>query len=228
MEAMDAEVRPRVPFPPRPRAWAELIERIVDGAANAAGAIAWEPIRIAGLEHPWIGVHAEALGAARAWQWDVITPEDRARDASLRHDPLALAVEQDVMVVDVRRQDDPQLKIRLQVPVKRMPKTIDVSASALPPPPWYVELATGWSAPCIAAAVDAWMREHVGRTVSLVPPPPLPDPGHSDRDTDRFSIGEDLWATDEAFDALLALDPRHASLVTTTLLAVREALDPYR
>ena len=228
MEAMDAEVRPRVPFPPRPRAWAELIERIVASAAGAEGAIAWQPVRIAGLDHPWIGVHAESLGSARAWQWDVITPEDRARDPLLRNDQLALAVEQDVMVVDVRRHDDPHLKIRLQVPVKRMPKTIDVSASALPPPPWYVELATGWSAPAIAAAVDGWMRENVGRNVTLVPPAPVADPGHNDNDTDRFSIGDDLWATDEAFDALLRLDPRHASLVTTTMLAVREALDPYR
>ena len=228
MEAMDAGVRPRVPFPPRPRAWAELIERIVATAASAEGAIAWQPIRIAGLEHPWIGVHAGSLASDRAWQWDVITPEDRAHDPLLRNDPLALAVEQDVMVVDVRRHDDPHLKIRLQVPVSRMPTTIDVAASALPPPPWYVELATGWSAPAIATAVDTWIRDNVGRNVSLVPPAPIPDPGHNDADTDRFNIGDDLWATDDAFDALLRLDPHHASLVTTTLLAVREALDPYR
>lgn len=223
---MVTEVCPRVPFPPRPRAWEELIERIIANAASSAGAIAWEPVAIAGLDHPWVGVHAVSLSCGRAWEWDVTTPEDHDRDPLLRNDRLALAVHQDMMVVDVRRHDDPQMKIRMQVPVSRMPSGIEVSASALPPPPWYVELSTGWSAPSIAAAVDRWMRCNVGTNIELSPAAPHRVP--TENDDDRFEIGEDLWATDHAFDALLRLDPRHASLVTTTLLALREALDPYR
>lgn len=225
MEAMFAEVQPRVPFPPRPRAWNQLVDRIVAGAANATSAIAWQPVRIEGLDHPWIGVQAATLDTERAWQWDVVTPDDHEHDPLLRHDRLALAVAQDTMVVDVRRHDQPNVHIRLNVPVSRMPHSIDVSAHALPPPPWCLELATGWSAPSIAGGINHWLDEHVGHHVEVAGG--AAGRGDSSSD-DRFSIGDDLLATDDAFDELLRLGPADAAHITRAFLAIREALEPFR
>lgn len=224
MDDMFAEAQHRVPFPPRPRAWNQLVDRIVAGAASATTTLAWQPVRIDGLDHPWVGVQALALDTERAWQWDVVTPDDREHDPLLRNDPLALAIAQDTMVVDVRRQDQPNVHIRLNVPVARMPRTIDVSAHALPPPPWCIELSTGWSAPTIAVGIGHWLDENVGRHVDVAGANPGEDGGHDD----RFSIGEDLFATDDAFDELLHVGPVDAAHITRAFLAVREALEPYR
>lgn len=225
MANMSTGQRPPVPFPPRPRAWSALVDRIVATAACQQRPVEWQPVSVNGMDHPWVGVQAPSLGALRAWQWDVVTPEDHDSDPLLRSDPLSLPIAQDMMVVDVSRADRPDLHVRLQVPVRLVPTTIDVSANALPPPPWDVELSTGWSAQAIAHHVGEWLRTQVGHDVAI-----LPDDRHDTRlePSDRFSIGEDLWVTDDAFDALLRLDTADAALVTGTLAALAEAMAPYR
>ena len=225
MASIHTGPNPTYSFPPRPRAWTDLVDRIVASAATQGAAVPWQPVSVRGLDHPWVGVHAPSLDQARAWQWDVVTPEDHESDPQLRLDPLALPVDQDMMVVDVRRADQPHLRVRLQVPVRFVPTSIDVSVSALPPPPWEVELSTGWSAQTIARSVSGWLRTHVGHDVSI-----LPDHRHLDgaAAADRFAIGDDLWVSDDAFDALLQLDVVDAAIVTGTLAALAEALADYR
>jgi hypothetical protein len=159
----------RTPFPPRPRAWTQLTDRIIAAAASTKKPVDWQPMHIDGLAQSWVGVRAPTLDTERPWQWDVATPDDCARERLLRTDPLTLAVAQDMMVVDLRRHGDPCTCIRLQVPVERVPDSIDVSASALPPPPWYLEMATGWSAAAIAGAIREWSRTNVGREIDVFP-----------------------------------------------------------
>ncbi len=168
---MNSERPAPVPFPPRPRSWNELIDRIISSASACPGPVPWQPVRMDGLDHPWIGVQAPTLDTARAWQWDVVTPDDHEHEPLLRRDPLTLAVAQDTMVVDVGRHDDPDVHIRLAVPIARVPMTIDVPANALPPPPWFVELASGWSTPVIAAAMADWLLCNVGHPIAVDPPP---------------------------------------------------------
>ena len=216
----------RIPFPPRPRAWTELVDHIVASASECAHAVTWQAVHTEGMDHPWVGVQAPTLDNLRAWQWDVVTPEDHEHDALLRHDPLALPIEQDMMVVDIRHAHRAELQIRMQVPVRHVPTTIDVCASALPPAPWHVELSTGWSTDTIAQSVGAWLTDHVGHRVGLSPDR-VRQPKAVIGD-DHFAIGEDLWITGDAFDGLLSLDPADAGLITRTLTALQEALDPFR
>ena len=225
MAIMQTGQQAPVPFPPRPRSWTALIDGILTRAAEQSGALPWQPVSLNGMDHPWVGVRAPALGASRSWQWDVVTPEDHKSDPLLRCDALALPVAQDMMVVDVRRCDRPGLNVRLQVPVRMVPVSIDVNVSALPPPPWEVELSTGWSAQTIAHSVKDWLRTYVGRDVAIPPDDCHTPPADA---SDRFSIGEDLWVTDDAFDALLRLDASDAAVVTGTLAALADALSGYR
>lgn len=215
-----------MPFPPRPRAWAELVDHIIAGAADSVSALQWQAVHADGLDHPWVGVQAPALDGLRTWQWDVVTPEDHAGDDLLRLDPLTLCVEQDMMVIDMHNALRPNVQVRMQVPVRHVPDTIDVRASALPPPPWQVELSTGWSTAQIAGAVGSWLHDHVGRAVTLSPGrerPPELTPSE-----DRFVIGENLWVTGDAFDGLLSMDPADAGIITQTLMAMVEAIEPHR
>ena len=112
------------------------------------------------------------------------------------------------------------------MPVRQVPETLDVRASALPPPPWEVEISTGWSTAQIAGAVGTWLREHVGRTIALSPGRERPTEVAPAED--RFVIGENLWITGEAFDGLLAMDTADAGIVTQTLMAMVEAIEPHR
>jgi hypothetical protein len=223
---MSGERHAPVPFPPRPRSWNQLIDRIIATAGACADPVAWQPVRIDGLDHPWIGVRAPSLDTARAWQWDVVTPDDHEHEPLLHADPLTLSVPQDTMVVDIGRVDQTDVHVRLTVPLARVPITIDVAANALPPPPWFVELATGWSTPAIAAAMSDWLLRMVGHPVAVTPPPAA-TPGTTG-DDDRFALGDGLFATSEGFDALLELDPRDAARVSTAFHAVCDALEPYR
>jgi hypothetical protein len=215
------------PFPPRPRSWASLIDHLLASADSVTEPIAWSPVRMEGLVQPWIGVQAPSLGTERAWHWDVVTPIDHEFEPLLHADPLTLAIEQDTMVVDVGRLDRPDVHVRMVVPVSSVPLTIDVSASALPPPPWFVELASGWSAPTIATAMSDWLLRNLGHVVAVSPPPPSPLDAPAS-DDDRFELGDGLHATTEGFDVLLSVDPRESAMVTTALRAVCDALAPYR
>ena len=219
---MEDRVAP-IPFPPRPRAWTQLTDRIIAAAARSTNAVDWQPVHIEGLSQSWVGVRAPSLDTERAWQWDVATPDDCARERLLRTDPLTLAVAQDVMVIDLRRHDDPCTCVRMQVQVGRVPESIDVCASALPPYPWYLDLATGWSAMAIALAIREWSKTNVGHELEV-----HPNGHHAQRhrdSDDSFALGDDLWATSGGFDALLALDPRDAAMATTAFRGVIDALD---
>lgn len=224
---MSSERHAPVPFPPRPRSWNGLIDRIISTASTCADPVAWQPVRMDGLDHPWIGVRAPSLDTMRAWQWDVVTPDDHDHEPLLHADPLTLAVAQDTMVVDVGRHDQPDVHVRMTIPLTRVPVTIDVAANALPPPPWFVELATGWSAPTIAGAMADWLLRNVGHSVPVTPPPATATAATGD-DSDRFSLGDGLYATGDGFDAMLELAPRDAALVSVAFRAVCDALEPYR
>lgn len=227
-----------VPFPPPPRTWRSLVDAVVEHlSAASAPTLPWAPVQLAGLDEPWIGVAASPGTGERPWVWDVVTPDDHRREAGLHDDPLTIPVEQDVVVVDVVHPQAPGSLVRLQVPVTSVPTRIDLTASRLPPPPWRLELATGWTAAAIANAVHGWIGEWVGRDVALVcrgqrgelpggdcgapaSPPALSE--------DRFEVGEDLWVSSAAFDQLLAVGVDDAAQITGALSAVAEALAPYR
>lgn len=208
-------------FPPGPRSWPGLVDDVICQMATL-GPTAWMPIAHGTLGRPWVGAMVPDLEVPRAWVWDVVTPEDRADDASLRADPMALSVSQDLVLVEIGRGAHPAGRVRLQVPVTSCPESIDVPLSALPGPPWTVDLCTGWSTAAIDAAVDQWAVAHVGRQAVA------PRPDDVMELTDRFEVGEGLFITGDAFDRLLRLDPSHAAVITGTFSAICEALEPYR
>ena len=197
---------------------------MIEALGRSAGAAYWHPVRARGLTAAWVGVHSEALGdVGRPWVWDVVTNDDRAHHDELRNDPLALAVDQDIVVVALRHDDDPDATVSMQVLVDAVPDQVDVSASALPKPPWRLELQTGWSTAAIGEALATWLIQRVGPSSALLPPrSPVPD------DFERYEVGPDLWASSSAFDTLLERDPRDSAMITECLGAVVESLDPWR
>lgn len=219
-----------VPFPPSPRSWREFVDVVLRELVTAPPVhVAWEPVHLIGLDAPWVGVRVPALhNEARAWVWDVVTPEDHERDRTLHDDPLALPVAQDTVIVDLHRDDDASFGLRLQVPVREVPARIDVPASAVPPAPWRVELASGWTSAAIGSAIVSWFADHLGvrravmgglRPSGSTPPCSSPE---------RFQVGDDLYAVGSSFDALLRLPPGDAARVTTFFTAVAESLAPMR
>ena len=111
--------------------------------------------------------------------------------------------------------------LRLQVPVKRVPGRIDVPAGAVPPPPWTIEVASGWTSQTIGAAVDAWMTDRLGFHRTAVSGP--------EREMeDRLQVGDDLYAEAASMDVLLGLPAEDAALVTRFFSALTEALEPVR
>lgn len=214
-----------VEFPPRPRPWQGLVDQVLETLASGPAPAHWHPVQLRGLTAAWVGVHCANLGPiGRPWVWDVVTSEDHQEHPGLRGDPLALPVDQDMVVVSLTRDGDTSPAVHLQVPVQAVPDRIEVSAHSLPTPPWRLELSTGWSTAAIGAAVEAWIRERVGGPVAVLPPSPLID----EHDEDRYEVGDELWASASAFDSLLERDPRDAAVITGCLGAVVEALEPWR
>ena len=214
-----------VPFPPPPRSWREFVDGVLDDlvAVPATGELAWEPVHLFGLEAPWVGVRLPSLRTdGRAWVWDVVTPEDHERDRSLHDDPLALAVAQDTIVVDVHRDDDAGFGLRLQVPVRRVPSRIDLPASAVPGAPWRVGLASGWTSSTIGAALTSWFSDCLGVARGMGPSAPTAD------NADHFQVGDGLFAAGASFDALLRLPAHEAAGITTFFAAITDALAPVR
>lgn len=215
----------QVVFPPRPRPWQGLIDQVIGSLASGPVSAHWHPVQLRGMTAAWVGVHAPLLGEiGRPWAWDVVTTDDRDRMPELRTDPLALAVDQDLVVVALRNDDDPEVSIRLQVAVHAVPDRVDVPASAMPEPPWRLELATGWSTSAIGASLARWLVERVGPDAALFPP----IAATTELAEERFEVGDDLWASASAFDTLLDRDPREAGMITGCLGAVAEALEPWR
>ena len=217
-----------VPFPPPPRSWREFVDGVLDTlvAAPVVGELAWEPVHLLGLDAPWVGVRVPTLSSsARAWVWDVVTPEDHERERSLRDDPLALPVAQDTIVVDLHRDDDAAFGLRLQVPVRHVPSRIDLPATAVPGPPWRVELASGWTAATIGSTLVGWFSDRLGvrRDVASASATAAEASDH-----DRFLVGDGLFAVGASFDALLRLPAADAARITTFFAAVAEALAPVR
>lgn len=218
-----------VPFPPSPRSWRAFVDVVLRELVTAPPVdVSWEPVHLIGLDSPWVGVRVPALqNEARAWVWDVVTPEDKKRDRSLHDDPLALPVAQDTVIVDLHRDDDASFGLRLQVPVREVPARIDVPASAVPPSPWRVELASGWTSAAIGSAIVSWFSDHLGVRRAVMGgsrPSGAPSPGLPE----RFQVGDDLYAVGSSFDALLRLPPGDAARVTTFFSAVAESLSPVR
>jgi hypothetical protein len=220
-----------VPFPPPPRTSTQLYEHVLGALQElpAGARLPWHPIRIAGLDAPWVGVRPEGSPFGpfpRAWTWDVVTPEDKDSDPFLRRDPLAVAVHQDVVLASVGKGDLPPV-VSLRVPVREAPDRIDVDRNALPPQPWRVDLSTGWSQPVIAAALAGWAAQTLGRTDLDTGDGADRDPVEPPED-DRFEVGDGVSITGAAFDRLLAEGPDVAAIVCGTLAAICEALEPYR
>jgi hypothetical protein len=235
-----------ISFPPPPRSWDGLIASVLATMAAADHNIGWSIVRLPGMSSPWVGVQALDVVAPRPWTWDIVTPSDYQRMVELRSDPLVVPVAQDTVVVDVTRADFPGIVARLQVPVTDVPMRIDVDGRAMPPPPWQLELHTGWSAQTICTAIGAWLESEVGSGVGLVRNP-LHEPTCSEPDRpraedagvaesgveesgtdERHHLGDGMYITSSAFERLLALDIEDAAHVTGALAAVAEALIPYR
>lgn len=212
-----------LPFPPPPRSWPAFVDDVI-GRLDHVSDLSWVPVRLPGMHRPWVGIQALDVKPPRPWQWDVVTPEDAERDRSLRVDPLVLAVPQDVVVVALRCLDRPDVELQLQVAVQHVPVNLEFAASALPPPPWYLELSTGWSAGAIASALRDWSLVALGHQINIHPDasPPASD------NSDRYVIGEELSATEGAFDQLLAVGLEGAAVATAAFAAARDALAPYR
>lgn len=198
---------------------------MIESLAGGSAAAHWHPVQLRGLTAAWVGVHSAVLGdVGRPWVWDVVTTDDREQHPDLRDDPLTLAVDQDMVVVALRHTEEPDVSVRLQVPVHAVPDQVDVPAAAMPDPPWRLELATGWSTAAIGEALAWWTMERVGPSAALLPPmAPTTESAE-----DRYALGDDLWASSSAFDTLLDRDPREAAMITGCLGAVAEALDPWR
>jgi len=212
-------------FPPRPRSWRGLIDNVVEQLGESRCEARWEPVQLRGLSAAWIGVNCPSLGdIGRPWVWDVVTAADHEGHPELRTDPLALVVEQDVVVVALRRADHASPLVQLQVPVNQVPDQVEVPANALPTAPWRLELSTGWTSNAIGRALGQWVTGHVGGDVPVRPLHGVP----AEAEEDRFSMGDRLWATSSAFDVLLEQDPHEAAAITRCLGAVAEALEPWR
>ena len=208
-------------FPPEPRSSLALVADVLGDLAALPDAVGfgWEPVRFIDLDSPWVGVRVPTLACSRPWVWDVVTPEDHYRDERLRQDPLALAVGQDTVIVDLHRADDAGFALRLQVPVLRVPTRIDVPASALLPPPWTISLSTGWTSAAIDVALDRWPHDLLG----VHRPGPVPKLSPDDC-SDRLQVGDGLYAEDASFDVLLRLPTEEAAAVTGFFGALAEAL----
>lgn len=230
---MQGDMEDGTPFPPSPRAWREFVDEVVHDLVDVPAVdLAWEPVHLIGLAAPWVGVRVPALqSAARAWVWDVVTPEDHDRVRTLHDDPLALAVAQDTMVLDVHRDDDPSVALRLQVPVREVPCRIDVPSTAIPPAPWRIELSTGWTSASIDAAIETWFSSRIGshpcmrsRSSSAV----RRRRGTTASADDRFLVGDGLYAEGASMDVLLRMPAGDAARITTLFTAVVDALAPWR
>jgi hypothetical protein len=204
-------------FPPVPRSSTRLVDAVIEHLHGAVS-LPWEPLSSAGLNRPWVGVREPGFDTGRPWVWDVVVPADHEREPLLHRDPMAIPVAQDVVVVELRRIDI-DLTFRVPITVEDAPEQIAVAASAVPPPPWQLSIATGWSAERIAAALAAWGRTHVGRAV-----PPNPGVEPRDEHSERYDLGDGIAVSAAAFDRLLSLAPADAAVVTTAVTAVRDAL----
>ena len=215
-----------MPFPPPPRAWREFVDVVLRELVTAPAAdVAWEPVHLLGLDSPWVGVRVPALhNEGRAWVWDVVTPEDHERTRSLQRDPLVLPVAQDTVIVDLHRDDDASFGLRLQVPVREVPSRIDVPASAVPPAPWRVDLASGWTSAAIGDAIVTWFADRMGVRRDVHGSARAPGGGAPPVLAERFQVGDDLFAVGSSFDALLRLPAADAARVTTFFGAVAESL----
>jgi hypothetical protein len=215
-------------FPPAPRSWREFVDEVVDDllAVPSTAALPWEPVHLFGLGAPWVGVRVPTIASsARAWVWDVVTPEDHQRNRALHGDPLALAVAQDTVIVDLQRDDDAGFSLRLQVPVRSVPSRIDLPASCLPIAPWRVEVSSGWTSGAIGSAIVAWFEDRLGLRRNVCAAgrvTPVTSAG------DHFQVGDGLYAAGSSFDVLLGMPSTDAARVTTFFGAVADALSPVR
>jgi hypothetical protein len=98
----------------------------------------------------------------------------------------------------------------------------------VPPAPWRVELATGWTTAAIGSAIGAWFTTRLGASRDVVTTTDALGAG-GDHDADnRFLVGEGLFAAGASMDVLLRLSPCDAARVTTLFSAVVDALSPWR
>lgn len=198
---------------PGPRATPAMAELVVERLSTGP-LPAWSPVRAARLELSWIGVACPELGLDRAWVWDVVTPELRREHQVLRQDPLVLAVEHDLVIchlLDTERGES----LHLPIPVRAVPDSLRLPTGAIPPAPYELSLDAGWSKEAIEAGIDAWAGVECGTTVCVSGEPAI----------EGWEVGEGLRATDAAFEALLALEPRDAGAALEAFSAVLEALE---
>jgi hypothetical protein len=214
-------------FPPKPRSWREFVDEVVDDLSASSTELGWEPVHLFGLDAPWVGVRVPTIASGgRAWVWDVVTPEDHERTRALHGDPLALAVAQDTVLVDLHRDDDAGFSLRLQVPVRRVPSRIDLPASAVPRTPWRVEVSSGWTSAAIGTAIADWFEQRLGVRRAVVAA------GRSDAavtsGAEQVQVGDGLYAAGSSFDVLLSMAPRDAASITSFFGAITDALTPVR
>ena len=214
-----------VPFPPPPRGTPGLLDQVLESLDQQVR-LPWRPVHLHDVARPWVGVQGRDVAADRPWHWDVVVPDD-IDGSPLERDPLVLAVEQDLVIIDLCRVDLPGVVLQLQVPVRAAPDQIDFPAAAIPAPPWELGFSTGWSTAAIAMTLAHWTSRQLGRTLVPDPGPEIDGSGGAGHD-DRYEIADDLHVTAKAFDQLLELDHRAAATVTLAFTAARDALDCWR
>lgn len=195
-------------FPPRPRGDRRIRE--LAAAHLDRGAPAWHPVSCEGAARPWLGV-ACATDVGRPWVWDVVTPDTYDSVPGLRGDPMTLAVERDVVLCHL---DAAGQELWMHVPVRSVPSQVHLPASAVPDG-WAVTLESAWSREAVQGALDTWSLLERGATLDWGPRAPAPE---------RFEIGDGLFVSGAAFDALLSCEAPTSAGAVEVLSAVVEAL----
>jgi hypothetical protein len=177
----------------------------------------WETVTSSELHGPWAGIRPLGTGDLFGrWLWDVV--ETGGPDL----DDLALTVAQDVVRLTVH--DGGDRRFDTVVAVKRCPPDLSLPASALPPPPWWVEWSTGWSTQVLHGAAQAWLARQGLRTSLMLPVDATNEAGADVVSLTAVDDGTSLSCTGSVFGELLRLPLEDAAALSVAFQALLDDL----
>jgi hypothetical protein len=196
---------------PQPRGDRTLEARVTRAVQELpSGVLSWDAL--SSRHYPgWLGVRLGALNdLGRGWTFDVHPGGE--------HSPLVLQPVMDIVAVKVWDRSRPWVRAKLVCELTPGCDDVMIPASVWPPEPWKVEVFPGWSTKAVAGAVMGWIATKVGRDDLLLCADDV-----SEGDGTR-ALGESVRATEDALDALLAMEPHDAAVVCAVLGAFAESL----